>query len=265
MPVSTYDKPTKLLMRDFAREKLEKGQVFHQRLAREWFAERFPKLDPHTVEMHVDGMSVNNVARRRNHLHIKPGSQHDLFWKIGPGQYRLWDPATDPKPVYGRGAETPMIDVTASAEAEAADEHEEVEEEIEREITASAREFAFERDLKNYLARNLNQLEPGLRLYEEEGFSGIEFPVGGRYIDILAVAQDGAFVVVELKVSRGYDRTLGQLMRYMGWVREKLAGDKPVRGIIVASGITEDLKIATWVPDVKLVEYEISFRLKQVR
>jgi hypothetical protein len=44
-----------------------------------------------------------------------------------------------------------------------------------------------------------------LTLYEEEGINGIEFPVGGRFIDILAVDSDGALVVIELKVSRGYD------------------------------------------------------------
>jgi endonuclease len=42
----------------------------------------------------------------------------------------------------------------------------------------------------------------GLRLYEEEGITGVEFPVGRRFIDILAVDKDGRYVVVELKVSR---------------------------------------------------------------
>ena len=37
---------------------------------------------------------------------------------------------------------------------------------------------AAERDLRNYLVKNLAVVEPGLRLYEEEGISGVEFPVG---------------------------------------------------------------------------------------
>lgn len=262
MPI--YEKPTKLLMHDFAAEKLRKGQVFHPRLAREWFAERYPDINPHTVGMHVDGMSVNNIAQRRHHPSIKPGSGHDLFWKIGRGQYRLWDPETDGPPAFGAGAVVRPGGQAATTAAEAEEEIEEVEEELEHAIAATSREFAFERDLKNYLARNLAAIEPGLRLYEEEGFSGIEFPVGGRFIDILAIGRDDAFVVIELKVSRGYDRTLGQLMRYMGWIRRNLAKGKPVRGVIVASGITEDLKLAAWAPDVKLVEYEIEFRLKAV-
>jgi len=73
------------------------------------------------------------------------------------------------------------------------------------------------RDLRNYLVRNLGLIEPGLRLYDEEGITGVEFPVGGRFIDILALDRHDRYVVIELKVSRGYDRVVGQLLRYMGW------------------------------------------------
>lgn len=41
--------------------------------------------------------------------------------------------------------------------------------------------------------------------------------------------------------------------------------DKPVRGIIIANAISEDLIIATKrIPSIELVEYEISFNLKTV-
>jgi hypothetical protein len=40
---------------------------------------------------------------------------------------------------------------------------------------------------------------------------------------------------------------------------------KPVRGVIVANEITADLKLAcSRVPDVRLIEYEISFKLHPV-
>jgi hypothetical protein len=108
-------------------------------------------------------------------------------------------------------------------------------------------EFAYEADLRNYLAKNLSLIEPGLALYVDEatGVSGIEFPVGGRFIDILAVSERGDFVVLELKVSRGYDRVVGQLMRYMAWVRKnKAKAGQRVRGVIVAREISEDLLLA---------------------
>jgi hypothetical protein len=55
-------------------------------------------------------------------------------------------------------------------------------------------EFAYEADLRNYLAKNLSLIEPGLTLYVDEatGVSGIEFRVGGRFIDILAVSEPGS-------------------------------------------------------------------------
>jgi hypothetical protein len=129
-------------------------------------------------------------------------------------------------------------------------------------------DFAYEEDLRNYLAEHLHLIEPGLTLFkdEQEGLIGVEYPVGGRYIDILAVSAQGDFVVIELKVSRGYERVVGQLMRYMGWVRTNLAkGGQNVRGVIVARRISEDLKIAcSELKHADLLEYEMAISLKRV-
>jgi RecB family endonuclease NucS len=96
--------------------------------------------------------------------------------------------------------------------------------------------------------------------------TGVEFPAGGRSIDILAVDQENSFVVIELKVSRGYDRAVGQLLRYMGWVNSNLADpNQGVRGIIVARQITEDLKLACQpIVDVALYEYELSVSVHKI-
>jgi RecB family endonuclease NucS len=110
-----------------------------------------------------------------------------------------------------------------------------------------------------------SRLPLGLRLSDEEGITGVEFPVGGRFINILALDRHGRYVVIELKVSRGYDRVVGQLLRYMGWVEQNMETSQPARGIIVANEITADLKLAcSRVPDVRLIEYEISFKLRPV-
>ncbi len=92
-----------------------------------------------------------------------------------------------------------------------------------------------------------------------------EFPAGKRFIDILAVGADGAFVVVELKVSRGYERAKGQLLRYMAWVRNNLSNGATVRGAVVANEISDDLKLASsLVPNIQLVVYEISFPVRLI-
>lgn len=251
--MSIYDQPTKTLMKEFVKAELKPGQIFNKAQAVRWFAQHYPKIRPTTVQMHVEGMSVNAPVRR-HHSNVRAGSGHDLFWKVGPGQFRLWDPKSDPAPRYGEqfSASVP----TEEAETDEVDDS-------STEPTSS--EFAAERDLRNYLEKNLTALEPGLRLYEEEGLSGIEFPAGGRRIDILASGADGGFVVIELKVSRGYDRVIGQIMRYMAWVKQNLAEGKPVRGIIVASDISDDLRLAaSLTAGIRLVEYELSFKLKAV-
>jgi RecB family endonuclease NucS len=250
MPI--YDKPTKVLMYDFAKERLTPDKSFDKKEAVDWFASHYPEIRSTTVQMHVEGMAVNSGARK-HHPNIRPGSGHDLFYKVAPGRFRLWKRETDPQPIY-REQSGESIVVPSIESAESVDDPE---------TDAASDEFAFERDLRNYLAKNLNLVEPGLKLFEDEEFNGIEYPVGGRFIDILAVDAKSRFVIIELKVSRGYDRTVGQLLRYMGWVKQHLASGAQVRGLIVASEITEDLKLAaSLVPDVQLIEYELSLKLR---
>jgi endonuclease len=128
-------------------------------------------------------------------------------------------------------------------------------------------EFAYESDLRDFLAKNLSLLEPGLRLYQEEGITGIEFPAGGRLIDILAVDGQNNFVVIELKVSKGYDRAVGQLLRYMSWIDENHAEPpQEVRGIIIAREISPDLVLAcSRVSGVELYDYQLSVKLQKVQ
>ena len=132
--------------------------------------------------------------------------------------------------------------------------------------SADGSEFAYESDLRDFLAKNLSLIEPGLQLYQDEGITGIEFPAGGRFVDILAVDAQGALVVIELKVARGYDRVIGQLLRYMAWIKHNHAEPgQNVRGIIAAREISDDLKLAcTALPDVTLYEYQLSVVLRKV-
>lgn len=242
-------------MKEFAEALLRPGQEFEPALAVDWFRKKYGRIRPTTVRMHVEGMSINSTLRV-HHPSIKPGSGHDLFFKVAPGRYRLWDPKTDGQPIYRPDILSTRLGVSTPATLPASADNENEDEGDEDLLdTPASREFAQESDLRDYLASNLTALEKGLALYIENGVSGIEFAVGA----------DGALVVVELKVSRGYERTLGQIARYMAYVKKNMAGDKKVRGIIVASGITDDLKLAaSMIPDVRLVEYEISFKLKPV-
>jgi RecB family endonuclease NucS len=196
-------------------------------------------------------MSTNAPSRR--HLNPKPGDD-DRFFKLDAQHFRRYDRQTDPAPFHDGAAHSRENDVFA----EPVDDQDGVE--------SGGTEFAYESDLRDYLARNLSLIEAGLRLYQEEGVSGVEFPVGGRFIDILAIDSGGGLVVIEMKVSRGYDRVVGQLLRYMGWVRANLTDENQgVRGVIVAREITEDLQLASAeAGGIALLEYSLSVTLRRV-
>lgn len=124
-----------------------------------------------------------------------------------------------------------------------------------------------ERDLKNIFVKDLDSIESGLHLYEnEDGITGIEFSAGGRYIDILAVDACKNYVVIELKVSKADDCVIGQLLSYMGWIEKYQAEEgQQVRGIIIAHSISEHLRLACMkIPGVELIEYNLFFSLKRV-
>lgn len=136
------------------------------------------------------------------------------------------------------------------------------EDQLEQEETSF--EFALEAHLRDFLAKDLGRIEPGLTLYESEGRFGIEYPVDSGRIDILAVDLSGRNVVIELKLSQGRKKALGQLLYYMGWVDANL-GPKPCRGIVIASEISNELKIAvSRAPDVSLYTYKMSFSVEPV-
>ena len=123
-----------------------------------------------------------------------------------------------------------------------------------------------EANFQNFLAKNLFLIEHDLTLYVDEEINGVEFPVGNRFIDILAVDKNKNYVVIELKVSRGYDRVVGQILRYMAWIRKNHAENhQKVRGIIIVREITDDLLLAcSETNNVELYEYNLSVTLKKI-
>jgi hypothetical protein len=125
--------------------------------------------------------------------------------------------------------------------------------------------FALEEHLRDYLAQHLQLLEKGLKLWPLEGEEeAVEYPIDGRRIDILAQDNAGTPVVIELKVSRGHERTIGQALYYRAKIKEKFKADK-VRIVIVALEVSEELRFAAKeVSDVSLFEYSLSMTVKQL-
>ena len=148
-----------------------------------------------------------------------------------------YEAGKDPAPIHNFVSGDVVREEEITAATEDYDDHE---------SSPGSSEFLLERDLPRYLANNLQCIEPRLKLYEADGIRGMEFEAGaGRRIDILACDSSGALVVLEFKVSKGYDRVVGQILRYVSWVRQHLAEPgQRVRGIILCRAMSEDLRLA---------------------
>lgn len=129
------------------------------------------------------------------------------------------------------------------------------EEEFETgEAVPGSSEFLLERDPQLYLAKNPDRIESGLKLYENDGVQVLEFEAGGRHV-YPRHRQDGAFLVLKLKVSCGYDRVVGQLVE---------PGNR-VRGIIFCRAMSEGLRLAcASIKDVELFEDQLSVTMTKV-
>ena len=263
---TVYEKSIRALIRDFTksfqpprpkgfglfpRKPLAEKGYFTRAEILSWFKEKYPKLKQASINAHLTIMSTN--APSRLHHSLKPNGEDDFLFQMDRSTFRLYDKATDPPPIYK--SETDGNGLEEGDSEEDGDEG-----------NSEGHEFAYEKDLKNFLANNLSVVQPGLKVYQDGDISGVEFPVGGRYVDLLAVDKDNNYVVIELKVSKGYDRALAQLLRYMTWIERNLAEpNQTVRGIIIARRISEDLELATSrVSDVELFEYALSIGLKKV-
>jgi hypothetical protein len=253
--MSIYPKPVRrLLTEDFVpNQNIAKGQVISKDQVISWFKSNYPKIKTGTITAHLLKMSVN--APTRIHYNANPNGEDDLLYKIDGSHFRLYEKGSDPLPIY----EKLLPEIEKLVQAGISDE-------IEGEEEYQQTGFAYESDLRDFLSQNLAVIEPGLRLYEDEGIRGVEFPVGGRFIDLLAIDKHNNYVVIELKVSKGYDRVIGQLLRYMAWIETNQAEPtQKVRGIIIAREISDDLHLAaSKIPDVELFEYDLSVSLRKV-
>lgn len=139
--------------------------------------------------------------------------------------------------------------------------------EVEEIQVPDAPAFSLEYQLRDFIASNIETIDlNGMRLkvyIDPTGRDGVEYPSAVGPIDILAVDGKGSFYVFELKRGRTPDYVLGQLARYMGWVKSTIGKGASVKGVIVSKVISENLKYARLVSEnIFLYEYEISFSLK---
>lgn len=129
--------------------------------------------------------------------------------------------------------------------------------------------FALEKHLEDFLVQNWHHTELGKHydIYEEDGEKvGQQYPSDTGPIDILAISKDKKeILVVELKKGRVSDVVVGQVQRYMGYVKEELAEDnQTVKGVIIA--FEDDIKIhraLSVATNIEFYTYKIHFNLEK--
>lgn len=222
---------------------------------------KYPDANESSIRAQITICTVNAPSRvhyPENNKPRKANGRYDFLYSVGRGEVVTYNPE-----IHGQWA---IIERDGKLAVGQEDVSQEVVEQVAATIEEEHMSFAMESHLRDFLAKNLEVVERGLRLYRDEtGRDGVEYPTDVGPIDILAVDANSNYVVFELKLSRGPDKALGQLMRYMGWVRLRLARDTLVRGVIVAQSMDEGLRYAaTENRNIKLLEYEVSFKVTPV-
>jgi RecB family endonuclease NucS len=119
-------------------------------------------------------------------------------------------------------------------------------------VRTQTRIFAYEKELKSTLRRQLERVEPGL--VEADGRR--ERIVATGKIDITAHDKDGNFVVIELKVGPCPNGALEQVMAYSTDLETETG--MPCRAVLVASQFSDRLRAAAKrARDVYLVTYQL--------
>jgi hypothetical protein len=117
------------------------------------------------------------------------------------------------------------------------------------------------------LHRNMHRLFPKLKYFDEEE----QRPKNGQYdtqivgtMDMLCTDEKGDFLIIEIK-RQSSDRTLGQILRYMGWTKEELCKDgQKVKGLIVAERKDIQLDFALKIiRDVKFMKLGLTITLEE--
>jgi len=230
---------------------------------KEYIKNNYGKINEGTINCQIAALSVNMPSRihypeNKKERICDPSNKYDILYNLGNGLVEFYDPNK-----HGRWAikkdEYGKLKVVQIFE----DEPEEISEEENW-------HFPVEAHLRDFIVENLSSIQidgKNLELYvDENSRDGKEYITKVGRIDILAIDSDKNFVVIEIKQGIAKDDALGQLLKYMGWVKKNLAKDKEVKGVIIAYDIDEKLKYAATMvdKDISLFKYSIKFELNKI-
>jgi hypothetical protein len=123
-----------------------------------------------------------------------------------------------------------------------AEEIKEILKNVEKDIDIRIENRLFESEVENFYIKNIEKIQPDLNIIHEPK-PGQQFLTDIGVIDTLCKDnKTGEFVVLEFKRAQVSDDTIGQVLRYMGWVSMNMENTgKKVRGIIIGRDFSEKL------------------------
>lgn len=130
--------------------------------------------------------------------------------------------------------------------------------------------FSIESHLENFIINNWKLLELSQKydIYSEnDEIVGQQYPTEVGIIDILATSKDKKeILVIELKCDKSNDKVVGQIQRYMGFVKAKMTTkDQIVRGMIITLESDKKLQYAlSMTNNIELYKYNINFSLDKL-
>lgn len=247
---------------------------------RRYILGRWTGVNQNTITAQTTVCTVNHRSR----VHFPENSKvrkandprYDFLYRVSPGRVEMFDPSRHGDWEIARDADGRLVArrldlLEGPVEVDNDISNGDANNDSQSLSVAPPQTLAFplESHLRDFLAQNIAELRidggPLTLFMDEAGHDGVEYLTLIGPIDLLTVDAESNFVIFELKLGRGPDQAIGQLLRYMGWVKRELAGDRKVRGAIVARGIDKKLRYAAQiVPDILLFEYDVKFDLRVV-
>jgi hypothetical protein len=113
------------------------------------------------------------------------------------------------------------------------------------------RDIAYESELEEALFQDLTPLKKfgyDLEIYNDRhsGKKGKQFICSGKggRIDLLCYdRKKRKYVVIELKNVSASQKTIGQIMKYMGWVSQNISKGSPVLGLVISRGTEPEFEL----------------------
>ena len=119
--------------------------------------------------------------------------------------------------------------------------------------------------MHKFFKENIHTYFPGYKVVNINGKSGFKYKIpefGVGEIDLLCRDKNNNFVVIEFKKRKGSDETVGQTLRYIGWVKKNLCkNNQKVNGIIVCREYKPKIKYAAEAIGSVLRYFETPFNI----